>query len=203
MLSKVYAEARGTTPMPTVTLKERPDEARLHLRLSAQTDSASAALPLLRRAVQRVDEVVGPLGARTEVTDFDVPNEPGKLVDAPSALHVAVVLPFGAADDFWTRATHLAQLDDVLRALLLELKKQKQVVELKRDLPVFVVKDPEHFRRQLITRIHERACSLCPGRPVKVSGVAFDRSVTQRSLGLQAVELSLAVEGVAEFEVAG
>jgi hypothetical protein len=54
----------------------------------------------------------------------------------------------------------LAQVDDLLRALVVEGKKQKPALEVRRDLPVFVVAEPEVHRDALVKRLHERVRSL-------------------------------------------
>ena len=196
MISKSYGEHRAQTATPTVTLVERPDQALFHLSVSVETDSASAALPLLKRAATRLEELLPPLGARLTVTDFDLPNAAGKTASLVSRLDAFLTLPFVKDAPFWDRAAKLAQVDGLLRALVLEGKKQKPALEVRSDLPVFVVAEPELRRATLVTRLHERARSL--GHDVVVKELRFDRPVEQRSVSLEEVQLFLAVEGVAE-----
>lgn len=196
MISKSYGEHRAQTATPTVTLVERPEQALFHLSVSVETDSASAALPLLKRAATRLEELLPPLGARLTVTDFDLPTTAGKTASLVSRLDSFLTLPFVKDAPFWDRAAKLAQVDGLLRALVLEGKKQKPALEVRCDLPVFVVAEPELRRATLVTRLHERARSL--GHDVVVKELRFDRPVEQRSVGLEEVQLFLAVEGVAE-----
>jgi hypothetical protein len=196
MMSKSYGEHRAQTATPTVTLSERPEQAHFHLSVAVETESASAALPLLKRSALRLEELLPPLGARLTVTDFDLPGEAGKAATSVSRLHATLTLPFPKEAPFWDRAQKLAQVDDLLRALVLEGKKQKPALEFRRDLPVFVVADPELRRAALVTRLQERARSL--GHDVGLKELRFDRPVEQRSVSLEEVQLSLAVEGVAE-----
>lgn len=196
MISKSYGEHRAQTATPTVTLVERPDQALFHLSVSVETDSASAALPLLKRAATRLEELLPPLGARLTVTDFDLPNAAGKTASLVSRLDAFLTLPFVKDAPFWDRAAKLAQVDGLLRALVLEGQKQKPALEVRSDLPVFVVAEPELRRATLVTRLHERARSL--GHDVVVKELRFDRPVEQRSVSLEEVQLFLAVEGVAE-----
>jgi hypothetical protein len=192
MISKSYGEHRGQTATPTVTLSERPEQALFHLAVSVEADTASAAILLLKRALTRFEELLPPLGARLAVTDFDLPPAAGKA----SQLHALLTVPFVKDSPFWERAHKLAQVDGLLRALVLEGKKQKPVLEVTSDFPVFVVADPEVRRAALVNRLHERARSL--GHDVMLKELRFDRPVEQRSVGLEEVQLSLAVEGVAE-----
>ena len=196
MISKSYGEHRAQTATPTLTLAERPEQALFHLSISVETDSASTALPLLKRAATRLEELLPPLGARLSVTDFELPNAAGKTASLVSRLDALLTLPFLKDAPFWDRAAKLAQVDGLLRALVLEGKKHKPALEVRSDLPVFVVADPELRRASLVTRLHERARSL--GHDVVVKELRFDRPVEQRSVSLEEVQLFLAVEGVAE-----
>lgn len=196
MISKSYSDHRAQTATPSVTLAERPEQALFHLAVSVETESASAAIPLLKRAVTRLEELLPPLGARLTVTDFDLPVATGKTAGAVSQLHAFLTLPFVKDAPFWDRAAKLAQVDGLLRALVLEGKKQKPALDVRSDLPVFVVADPEQRRPALVSRLHERARSL--GHDVTLKELRFDRAVEQRSVSLEEVQLSLAVEGVAE-----
>lgn len=202
MMSKSYGgEHRATTPVPSVTTLARPEQAHFHVQVSVETENAAAAVPLLRRAAQRLEELLPQLGAKLTITDFDLPAESGKLAGgSPSRLHATLVVPLTKDASFWDRVQKLTHVDDLLRALVLEGKKQKPALEVRRDLPVFVVADPEVFRAQLVAQLHERARSLS-GASVMLKELRFDRAVSQRSLTLEEVELSLAVEGVAEFSL--
>ncbi len=201
MSSKLYGgEVRALTPVPAVTTIVRPDHAHFHVQVAVETESAVAAIPLLRRASQRLEELLPQLGAKLATTDFDLPAEAGKLAGGtPSRLHATLIVPLAQDASFWDRAQKLSQIDDLLRALLLEGKKQKPALDVRRDLPVFVVADPEAFRAQLIAQLHERARSLAGGGAVTFKDLRFERAVSQRPLGLEEVELSLHVEGVAEL----
>jgi len=203
MMSKSYGgEHRAQTPVPAVSTIARPDQAHFHVQVAVETDSAAAAIPLLRRAAQRLEELLPQVGAKLTVTDFDLPAEAGKLAGGtPSRLHATLVVPLAKEASFWDRAQKLSQVDDLLRALVLEGKKQKPALEVRRDLPVFVVADPEAFRAQLVAQLHERARSLAGGAAVTFTDLRFERAVSQRPLGLEEVELSLHVEGVAELSL--
>ena len=196
---KSYSEHRSQTAIPAINLIVRPDQANFHLSVSVETDSATVALPLLRRAAQRLEELLTPHGAKLEVTDLALPQESGKLSNSPLLLHGTLILPLGTDLTFWERAQKLAQIDDLLRALVSEGKKQKPAIELRRDLPVFVVAVPEHHREALVKRLHERARSLAGStKSVLLKQLQVDRPVVQRPLGLESVELSLPIDGVGE-----
>lgn len=195
-MSKSYGDHRGQTPTPTVSLTERPEQALFHLCVSVEAESASAGLPLLRRLVTRLDELLPPLGVKLTVTDFDLPSAAGKASELTSQLHAFLTLPFAKETPFWERAQKLAQVDGLLRALVLEGKKQKPPLVMHFDLPVFVVADPELRRAALVSRLQERARSL--GQDVTLKELRFDRPVEQRPVSLEEVQLTLAVEGVAE-----
>ncbi len=196
MMSKSYGDHRAQTATPSVTLTERPEQALFHLAVSVGTESASTALPLLKRAVSRLEDLLPPLGAKLTVLDYDLPSAGGKSGDLASQLRALLTLPFAKEAPFWDRAQKLAQVDGLLRALILEGKKQKPALEVQFDLPAFVVADPETRRAALIARLHERARSL--GHDVMLKELRFDRPVEQRSVSLEEVQLSLAVDGVAE-----
>lgn len=196
MLSKSYGEHRAQTATPSVTLTERPEQALFHLAVSVETESASTALPLLKRAVSRLEDLLPPLGAKLTVTDYDLPSGGGKASELTSQLRALLTLPFAKEASFWDRAQKLAQIDGLLRALILEGKKQKPALEVRFDLPAFVVADPEARRPALVARLHERARSL--GHDVTLKELRFDRPVLQQPVSLEEVQLSLAVDGVAE-----
>ena len=199
MISKSYGDHRAQTATPTVTLSERPEQALFHLVVSVETESASTSLPLLKRSVTRLEDLLPPLGAKLTVTDYDLPAALGKSSELVSQIHALLTLPFAKDSSLWDRAQKLAQVDGLLRALVLEGKKQKPSLEVRFDLPVFVVEDPELRRAALITRLHERARSL--GHDVTLKELRFDRPVEQRGISLEEVQLSLAVEGVAEVSL--
>lgn len=196
MMSKSYGEHRAQTAPPAATLSERPEQALFHLWVSVETDSASTALPLLKRSVTRLEDLLPPLGAKLTVTDFDLPAAAGKSSALVSHLHAFLTVPFAKDTPFWERAQKLAQVDGLLRALVLEGKKHKPALEVRCDLPVFVVAEPEARRATLVSRLQERARSL--GHDVMLKELRFDRPVEQRSVSLEEVQLSLAVDGVAE-----
>ncbi|MDP3575784.1 MAG: hypothetical protein Q8S42_34475 [Archangium sp.] len=196
MMSKSYGDHRAQTATPSVSLSERPEQALFHLSVSVETESASAALPLLKRSVTRLEELLPPLGARLTITDFDLPSAEGKVSELVSQLHASLTVPFAPETPFWERAQKLAQVDGLLRALVLEGKKQKPPLLVRSDLPVFVVADPELRRAALVNRLQERARSLGPH--VALKDLRFDRPVEQRSVSLEEVQLTLSVEGVAE-----
>ena len=198
---KSYSEQRiHLTPVPTATLRLRPDQALFHLAVSVEVDGAAAALPLLRRPFSRLEELLPSLapGAKLVMTDFDLPNEPGKLSSAVARMQARLTVPLPEAP-FWERAQRVAAVDDALRGLALEGKKQKPAVEVRRELPSFTVSDPESHRGKLVERVHERARALAGGQPILLRDLRFERLVEQRSLGLDEVELSLSVDGTAEL----
>lgn len=202
MMSSKYNDSRSHTALPAASLRVRPDQALFHISVSVEVEGAAAAMPLLKRAVARLEDLLlAPTIASTlVVTDFDLPNEPGKLSTPVARLHgrLEVPLPGGA---FWERAQKIAAVDDMLRSLIVEGKKQKPQFEVRRDLPVFVVINPEAHRPELVARIHERARSLVAdkGQPIVLRELRFDRPVEQRSVGLDQVELSLNIDGCAEL----
>lgn len=193
MYGKSYSEHRTQTPTPAISLTVKPDRARFGLHVSVEAESAGQAVPLLRRAAQRLEELLPPLQARLEVHDVDLPRDGGKS-GGPSTLHATLELPLATDASVWDRAQRVAQVDDLLHALAQEGRRQKPALEVRRDLPAFVVAAPEAHRVALVQRLHERARSLA-GDDAQLLGLQFDRAVTQQSLGLEAVVVSLPVEG--------
>ncbi|MGV3625993.1 MAG: hypothetical protein ACO1OB_34605 [Archangium sp.] len=199
MISKLsYGEHRAQTPVPTFSLVVRPDRARFHLQVAVETDSSAQALPVLRRAVQRLEELLPQLQATLTVNDFELPRD-GKSGGGVSTVHATMDVPLPTGS-FWDRAAKLAQADDLLQALLNEGKRQKPALDVRRDLPAFIVSDPEVHREALVKRLHERARSLA-GDDAELRELHFDRAVTQQPLGLEEVALSLPVEGTLQSKV--
>lgn len=201
MMSKSYGEHRSQTPVPPVSLIERPDQAQFHLRISVEAETASAALAQMKRTLLRLEELLHPLHALLAVTDFDLCPESGKVEAAAHSIHLLITLPLGRDGSSWDRATKVAQLDDLFRTVILEGKKQKPKLEVHRALPVFLLADPEEQRQALVRRLHDRARALGDGQSVKLTEMRFDQPVEQRSLGLEQVELTLRVDGYAQLEL--
>lgn len=199
MLSKSYADHRAQTPTPASSLVVRPDRARFQVQVAVETDTAAQAVPVLRRAVQRLEELLPSMQATLTVSDLDLPRDGGKG-GGPSTLHAWLELPLAKDATFWDRAQRIAQVDDLLHALAQEGKRQKPALDVRRDLPVFVVADPEAHRDALVRRLHERARSI-GGEGAELHGVQFDRAVTQHPLGLEEVALSLPVDGALQTKV--
>lgn len=200
MISKLsYGENRSQTPTPAVTLSVRPDRARFQLQVSVEADTSAQAIPLLRRAVSRLEELLPQLQATLTVTDFDLPRDGGKSSGGVSTVHAVLEVPLPVGS-FWERAQKVAQADDLLQALLQEGRRQKPALEVRRALPVFFVADPEAHREALVKRLHERARSIA-GDDAELHSVQFDRAVTQQSVGLEEVALSLPVEGTLQSKV--
>lgn len=200
-MNKSYVEQRiHLTTVPTATLRLRPDQALFTVSVSVEVEGAAAALQLLRRPFTRLEELLPSLapGARLVMTDFDLPNEPGKLSSAVARMQGRLTVPLPEAP-FWERAQKIAAVDDALRGLALECKKQKPALEVRRELPAFTVSDPESHRSKLVERVHERARALAGGQPIQLRDLRFERLVEQRSLGLDEVELSLSIDGTAEL----
>ncbi len=200
MNSKFYSENRAHTAVPAATLRVRPEQALFHFSVGVELEGAAAALALLRRACVRLEEQLTALGATLVLTDFDLPGEPGKLSTPASRLHGRLEVPLPAGP-FWERAQRIAAVDDVLRGLVVEGKKQKPQLDVKRDLPAFVVVNPEAHRATLVAKLHERARSLAGGQSFVLRELRFERMVEQRSLHLDEVELSLTVDGSAEIKL--
>lgn len=201
--SKGYNDNRMPTPASPVSQSERPDQAQFHIRISVETETASAALVILKRAVSRLEDQLPPFHATLAVTDFDLPAESGKFEAQPSTVQVRVTLPLPLDASPWDRAAKVAQLDDLFRTLIIEGKKQKPKIEGQRTQPIFVLADPEAHRATLIKRLHDRARMLGGGLSINLKDLRFDQPIEQRSIGLEQVELLLRVDGVAEFEVGG
>ena len=197
MSLKSMSDHRAQTRLPPLTLTARPDQARFHLQVEVTTDTAAAAVPLLHNAAQRLVQLLPQLGATLALTGFELPHESGKLSHAPTRLHATLTLPLDPDASFWDRAQRLAQVDDLLRALVLEGRKQKPALDVRHDLPVFAVADPEAHRDALVKRLHDRARSLGGAEPVQLGELRFDQAVAQHPLGIEAVELSLPIEGSA------
>ena len=198
MMSKSYGDHRAQTATPTVCLHERPEQVRIQISFSVETETASAALAVLKRAALRLEELVASLRATVAVDRFELPHDLGKQDPTPSSLHLTLTVPFAREANIWERTALLAQVDDLLRAFGQEGRKYKRRLDVHRALPVFVVADPEVHRPSLVKRLHERARSLGDGRGVLLKELRFDRPVEQRSLGIDRVELLLNVEGLAE-----
>ena len=200
MISKLsYGDARAQTPTPAAGLTVRPDRARFQVQLSVDTDSSAQAIPLLRRAVSRLEELLPQLQATLTVTDFDLPRDGGKSSGGVSTVYATLEVPLPASA-FWERAQKVAQVDDLLQALSQEGRRQKPALEVRRALPAYVVTDPEAHREALVQRLHERARSIA-GDEAELRDVHFDRAVAQQSVGLEEVTLSLPVEGTLQSKV--
>ena len=200
MISKLsYGDSRGQTPTPSVGLTVRPDRACFQVQVSVEADTSAQAIPLLRRAVSRLEELLPQLQAKLTVTDFDLPRDSGKSSGGASTVHALLEVPLPAGT-FWDRAQKVAQADDLLQAVSQEGKRQKPALEVRRALPVFVVAEPEAHREALVKRLHERARSIA-GEGAELRALQFDRAVTQQSMGLEEVALSLAVEGTLQSKV--
>lgn len=155
MMSKHYGDHRAQTAMPAVSLRERPEQALFHLSFSVETETVSAALGMLKRAALRLDELAAPTQSTVVVERFDLPPEPGKQDTTPSSLHLTLTVALARQASTWERAAQLAQVDDMLRALVQEGRKHKPRLDVHRALPVFVVADPEAYRSTLVKRLHE------------------------------------------------
>jgi hypothetical protein len=94
----------------------------------------------------------------------------------------------------------VAQLDELLRALVAEGRKQKPALEVRRALPTFAVLDAESFRPRLLETAIARARSLGVG--VHLQQLKWAEPVAQRSLGLEQVELTLELQGHAQATLA-
>lgn len=190
------------TPTPAVAVVTRPDQAHFLLSVQVEAESAAASVPVLRRAAQRLEDLLPPLGATLKVTDFDLNVGTSKSKESSGTqLQATLVLPLAKDASFWDRAQRVAQVDDLLKALVAEGKRQKPVLEVRKGTPVFVVGDPESHRAQLIELLVRRARSLSPEGQLLLRQLRFERAVTQRSLSLEEVELTLPLDGVAEFEL--
>jgi len=180
----------------------RPDSANFSLSVQVEAESAAASIPLLRRAAQRLEDLLPPLGASLKVLDFDLNVGHAKSgASAGTQLQATLVLPLAKDASFWDRARKVAQLDDLLRALVAEGKRQKPALEVRKGVPVFVVADPEAHRGELVQLLLRRARSLSPEGELLLRQLRFERAVTQRSLSLEEVELSLPLDGVVEFQL--
>ena len=193
MYGKSLSEHRSQTPAPSISLTVRPDRARFGVHLSVDADSGAQGVSLLRRATVRLEELLPSLRATLHVHDLDLPRDGGKT-GGPSTLHATLELPLALDASVWERAERVAKVDDLLQSLALEGRRQKPALELRRDLPAFIFSDPEAHREVLVQRLHERARSLA-GEAAQLHALQFDRPVTQQSLGLEEVVVSLPVEG--------
>ncbi|MFO0594821.1 MAG: SIMPL domain-containing protein [Myxococcaceae bacterium] len=194
-LSAYSAVGTSHTPVPSVSLVVKPDQARFSLTVSVETDSAAAAVPLLRRAAQRLEDLLPPLGGKLLVTDFDLTSGNAKVNKPQPQLSATLVLPLAADASVWDRAAKVAQVDDLLRALIDEGKRQKPNLEVRRALPIFVLADPEAHRAKLLETLKARARSIAGDGAAELHELAFERAVTQRALSLEEVEVSLSLEG--------
>jgi hypothetical protein len=201
-MSFSYAETSTQTPTPAVKVVTRPDSAHFSLSVRVTAESATASIPLLRRAAQRLEDLLPPLGASLQVRDFDWYVSNSKLSSSSGTqLQATLVLPLAKDASFWDRAQKVAQTDDLLRALSAEGKRQKPALEVHTGTPAFVVADPEAHRSELVQLLLRRARSLSPEGELLLRQLHFERAVTQRSLSLEEVELSLPLDGVAEFQL--
>jgi hypothetical protein len=201
LMSLGYAPPAGKTPLPSVSLVARPDQARFQLSVQVETESASGAIPLLRRAAQRIEDLLPPLGATLVLGDLDLQSA-SKTSKAPAAPGMVVtgtlLLPLAKDAPFWDRAQRVAHVDDLLRPLVQEGKRQKPELDVRKANPIFLVADPESFRAELVSRALARARALSKTE-VRLEHLRFEHPVTQRPIGLEEVELSLALEGTASL----
>lgn len=193
MYSKSASGLRSQTPAPNVSLTVKPDRARFGVHVTIEADSALQGVALLRRATQRLEELLPALHATLTVHDLDLPRD-GSKAGGPSTLHATLEVPLSPEASVWERAERVAKVDDVLQSLAVEGRRQKPALEVRRDLPAFVSATPEAHRDALVQRLHERARSLA-GEDAQLQGLQFDRAVTQQSVGLEEVVLSLPVDG--------
>lgn len=187
--------ARGVTPVPRATLVVRPQVCVVQLSLSVEVD-VSAALPSLRRAAERLEALLPSTGATLHLEDLGFTqgvSSKSYVAEGASRLEGTLTLPLAESEGFWERAHRVAQLDDLLRALVAEGRKQKPVLEVRRALPTFAVLDAESFRPQLLETALARARAL--GTGVQLQQLKWAEPVVQRSLGLEQVELTLDLQG--------
>ena len=108
------------------------------------------------------------------------------VVDAPLAPEL----------DYWARAKLLGAVSAATRPLVDAGREQKQQLMVNVELPRAVLKDPESFRADLIKLWVERARSFATqassaGEPLAVESCDPPGAVSQRTLGLEEVALTL------------
>lgn len=195
------ALARGVTRLPRATLVVRPQLCVVQLSLSVEVD-LSAALPSLRRAAERLEALLPSTGATLHLDDVGFTqgvSSKSYVAEGATRLEGTLTLPLADGEGFWERAHRVAQLDDLLRALVAEGRKQKPALEVRRALPTFAVLDAEAHRPQLLEAALARARAL--GEAVQLQQLKWAEPVAQRSLGLEQVELTLALEGCAQVNL--
>lgn len=191
-------EHRAATSLGSVLLVERPDEARFTIFLSIDGVVATAALESFKRCADRLTVALQPLQATVRVLDFDLMTPQGKLGgNGPSRIELLVLIPLSIHASPWERAAKVAQADGLLFDAQAEAKRSKPSIELRRELPVYGLAEPERLRARLVQRAMERAKSL--GSEIILTNVRFDAAVMQRPVGLEQVEVTLPIEGVAEL----
>jgi hypothetical protein len=210
MNSVLYSQQRGETAVPSTRTKLRPDHALFAVSLSVGDLAAGPSLALLRAWLRRLEESVSraATGALVQPVDFDAPSIPGLLSrsseDTAARLRVNVVVPLDTKATFVDRAERVAAVDDALRVLVLDGRKNKPSLTVTRALPVFLVS--EDARRQGRTtlmdqwRSHVEQLSALGG--VKVEQVSPSVEVTQVSLSMEEVELRFEPGGVASVRLA-
>lgn len=193
--------SRGVTPLPRATLLVRPQLCLFQLSLGVEVE-LSAALPAIRRAAARLDELLPATQASLHLEDLGFTQgatSKSYAAEGATRLEGTLTLPFAEGEGFWERAQRVAQLDELLRALVVEGKKQKPALEVRRALPSYAVLDAEAYRATLLGQALQRARAL--GNTVTLHQLKWSEPVQQRSLGLEQVELTLDLAGHAETVV--
>jgi hypothetical protein len=196
-MEKLYSQARGDTSVPRAVLTRRPDLALFDVEASVEDLAAAPALSLLSKTVMRLAASLPAFASLTK-RDFAVPSIPGLLKAEPAAarlsFHISVPL---SAVEFEERANRLALVDDALRAWLLECKKSKPAVAVRRQRPVCILSDGalEAARKDLVASWHARASELEQLGRVKIKNVRMGAAVSQVPVGVDAVELTLDLGG--------
>lgn len=209
MNSKIFAQHRGDTPVPSSAEKVRPDHALFGLTLSVADLAASPALALLKERVRRLqtDIPAAAPGSSVDVQDFDAPSIPALLSksteETAARLSLTVTVPLDTAAPFFARAERVAAVDDVLRQLVIEGRKSKPNFNVSRQLPTFLVNDDavDAGRVRLLARWQSRLQELTAFASVSVDGVWSTAEVTQRSVSIEEVELRCELGGVATLRL--
>lgn len=210
MSTKFFAQQRSETPIPSAVETVRPDHALFSVMLTVSDLAAAPSLELLEQWVRRL-EVAVPKAApasTVKVTDFDAPSIAALLSkgsdDTAARLTLTVTVPLDLDASFFARAERVAAVDDVLRALLMDGRKNKPTITVTRHLPVFLVTEGvlQTARERLLTRWQTRLQDLSRFASLSVQGVSPAIDVTQHSVSVEAVELRFDPGGHATLQIA-
>jgi hypothetical protein len=209
MSTKFFAQQRSETPVPSAVEKVRPDHALFSVMLTVSDLAAAPSLTLLEQWVSRLELAVPKAApaSTVRVTDFDAPSIAALLSkggdDTAARLTLTVTVPLDVDAGFFARAERVAAVDDVLRSLLMDGRKNKPTITVTRHLPVFLVAEGvlQTARERLLARWQSRLQDLSRFASLSVMGVSPAIDVSQHSVSVEEVELRFEPGGHATLQI--